>query len=284
MIIISRQYNQLCNRLFSYLPTFSYALEYGESIVFFFQYKLYDHLFPNLSTYRAGSYFTSSKISGNVFIRIFNGIIKLLRWTHGSNSKTSLKKFLGITFSPGWSNSSDRAFIDKHADTLRFLFSPHEAVWKQAEALVEPDRKYVMVGVHIRRGDYATYRGGKYYFDLEVYANYMLKLKEQIISNSAIGEKVQVRFLLCSNERISMKKFAGLDVVIGNGDFIVDLYSLSLCDYIIGVPSTFSQWASFYGKVPLGIITSSDACVSLKDFSIIDYIDHFVNGTEIVWN
>jgi hypothetical protein len=36
----------------------------------------------------------------------------------------------------------------------------------------------------------------------------------------------------------------------GPGHFIEDLYALASCDYIIGPPSTFSQWASFYGNVP----------------------------------
>lgn len=283
MIIISRQYNQLCNRLFSYLPTISYALEGKESIVFLFQYKPYAHLFPNLRIYGIRSYCHCDNLSGNAFVRIFNGAIKVLGWTHGSNIDMPLRKVLGVTFSPGWSNRTDRGYIEKHAETLRFLFSPHDRVWEQARALVKPDRKHVMVGVHIRRGDYIAHRGGKYYFDMKVYANCMNQLKEQIISHSPVGEKVEVKFLICSNERIDMKHFVNLDIVEGNGDFIVDLYSLSLCDYIIGVPSTYSQWASFYGKVPLGVINHANVKLNLRDFSPIDYIDHFANGAEMVW-
>lgn len=283
MIIISRQYNQLCNRLFSYLPTLSYALEGKESIVFLFQYKPYADLFPNLRAYGIRSYAHCNKLSGNAFVRIFNATIKVLRWTHGSNARIPLRKVMGVTFSPGWSNRSDPGFIKKHAETLRFLFSPHDVVWEKAKALVEPDRKYVMVGVHIRRGDYIAYRGGKYYFDMRVYANCMAQLKEQIISSFPAGEKKKVKFLICSNEKINRKCFMNLDIVEGNGDFMIDLYSLSLCDYIIGVPSTYSQWASFYGKVPLGVINDANVKLDLRDFSTIDYIDHFSNGTKMIW-
>ena len=44
--------------------------------------------------------------------------------------------------------------------------------------------------------------------------------------------------------------FVLMDWTPGPGTEIGDLYSLAACDYIIGPPSTYTQWASFYGQVP----------------------------------
>ena len=44
------------------------------------------------------------------------------------------------------------------------------------------------------------------------------------------------------------------------------LHAMSLCDYIIGPPSTFSGWASFMGRVPRLQLKSRDQAVRLEDF------------------
>ncbi|HAX17707.1 MAG TPA: hypothetical protein DCY00_03825 [Actinobacteria bacterium] len=61
--------------------------------------------------------------------------------------------------------------------------------------------------------------------------------------------------------------------------FIEDLYSLALCDYIFGPPSTFSMWASFYGEVPLRFITNPDTDLSLDKFKKIIYQNYYEDGT-----
>ena len=53
---------------------------------------------------------------------------------------------------------------------------------------------------------------------------------------------------------------------------------MSLADYIMGVPSTFSMWASFYGKVPLRILQYKDEKVQLNQFSAIVSQNEFENG------
>ena len=61
---------------------------------------------------------------------------------------------------------------------------------------------------------------------------------------------------------------------------IEDLYALSICDYILGPPSTFSMWASFYGGVPLRFIKHSNDKIFLREFSRIISQDVFENGTK----
>ena len=121
----------------------------------------------------------------------------------------------------------------------------------------------ILVGVHIRLGDYLNWNEGKYYYNPIIYK----KLMNTII-NQIPGKRVG--FMVCSNERIDPEVWTGLDVVYGTGQLVEDMYSLAECDYIIGPPSTFSMWASFYGKKPLYIVKNPERAFSLDDFKICD--------------
>jgi hypothetical protein len=85
-----------------------------------------------------------------------------------------------------------------------------------------------------------------------------------------------VAFLICSDENYHAETevFAGLPVYFGTGHMIEDLYSLAQCDYLIGPPSTYSMWASFYGRVPMCQLPKNHelvealACLILEDFQI----------------
>ena len=62
----------------------------------------------------------------------------------------------------------------------------------------------------------------------------------------------------------------------------LDLYTLSICDCIIGPFSSYSRWASFIGEVPLCFLESKSQQFTKDGFSkIIDYF-HFENGKEIL--
>jgi hypothetical protein len=55
------------------------------------------------------------------------------------------------------------------------------------------------------------------------------------------------------------------------------MYALASCDYIVGPPSTFSLWASFYGQVPLCFLQKPDEFLALANF--VDYFSHFAGKT-----
>ena len=60
---------------------------------------------------------------------------------------------------------------------------------------------------------------------------------------------------------------------LNNGNEIEDLITLSQCDYLIGPPSTFNIWASFYGEVPTYHIEDSEFEFELNDFRILYDLD-----------
>ena len=149
----------------------------------------------------------------------------------------------------------------------------------KAENLVSDLRKNndILVGVHIRRGDYATWKEGRFFYELKDYHQFMLRIKE-------LYREKRVSFFISSNESFSLEIFEDCDCkrfTKESSDAILDLYTLSLCDRIIGPFSSYSRWASFIGEVPLCFLETKEQQFTENSFSrIIDFF-HFENGKEI---
>ncbi|MBO6167147.1 MAG: hypothetical protein J6P13_02215 [Kiritimatiellae bacterium] len=138
----------------------------------------------------------------------------------------------------------DFAALKKHADLVRAFFEPRDTA--NAEKALDKIRAdgCVVVGVHVRRGDYKDFEGGRYYYEDDVYER----------NKKSIGDEL-VR-------RGDTPKF----VVFPLRSAVEDQWMMSQCDYLMGPPSTFTMWASFMGKVPLGIIRDRSQTLSMADF------------------
>nr|WP_262904602.1 alpha-1,2-fucosyltransferase [Hymenobacter lucidus] len=169
----------------------------------------------------------------------------------------------GLVLAHGWQFRDKRNF-SRHGALLRQLFAPIAPHRTAVATLLGHLRQSaeVVVGVHIRRGDYATYNNGAYFYDNATYARAMRALKEQLPAQQ------QVVFLLCSNEELNLADFTGLQVQPATGHFVEDLYALAACDYVLGPPSSYSMWASFYGQVPLLHLERPEQAVALHDFQV----------------
>ena len=66
----------------------------------------------------------------------------------------------------------------------------------------------------------------------------------------------KIAFLLCSNGKFNHADFNGLKVRPGPGHLVEDMYSLAETDFMVGPPSTYTEWASFYGQKPLLVMNS----------------------------
>jgi len=156
--------------------------------------------------------------------------------------------------------------LQKHKQLLLDLWQPNKNYLANVENYF---RKYkqdhdVLVGVHIRRGDYKTFENGKWFYSP---GQYYEKMKE-IASLETFHDK-RIAFVICSNEQgISLPGTDKFSVFNEERHFSEDVLLLSKCDYIIGPPSTFSIWASFYGDVPLYLIDDMNRAVSKEDFRI----------------
>jgi hypothetical protein len=82
----------------------------------------------------------------------------------------------------------------------------------------------------------------------------------------------KVGFFVCSDEPREAAEFPGLNVALGAGSAVGDVYALARCDYILGPKSTFTQWASFYGGKPLLQVGDNQETAELEKFRV-SYLD-----------
>ena len=155
------------------------------------------------------------------------------------------------------------AAMQRHAEKIRAYFQPIEKHGRASRQAVDCMRQSadVVVGVHIRRGDYIGWARGKYFFPVSQYAAWMRELAEQFP-----GRKVS--FLVCSNEPRTAQEFTGLSVGFAAGSPVEDLYALAGCDYVVGPVSSFTQWASFYGGKPLLHLRDSKDRIEREKFRV----------------
>jgi hypothetical protein len=167
-----------------------------------------------------------------------------------------------IIFVHDWHFRTPR-LVEKHGDKIRAYFRPLEKFETASREAVEPLRRSadIVVGVHIRQGDYRGWNGGRYFYPVERYAAWMREIAAQFL-----GRKVS--FFVCSDEPRHAGEFPGLTVGFGTGSPVCDLYALARCDYIMGTRSTFSEWASFYGEKPLLHFLDGNASVKVENFRI----------------
>ncbi|GAC1589984.1 MAG: hypothetical protein NVS3B25_08050 [Hymenobacter sp.] len=77
--------------------------------------------------------------------------------------------------------------------------------------------------------------------------------------------------MLCSNEPIPAADFDDFDTGRATNHYVEDLYAMAGCDYLIGPLSTYSMWASFYGRVPIcHLHRPSHSIHSLDDFEVFE--------------
>ena len=197
-----------------------------------------------------------------------------------THNKTWDKIFSFWGCKKGWDTMNDTRYIAQAKKELQHIFRPKKEITDKAEAFIAAIRQQVdiIVGVHIRHGDYSTFENGRYYYTLEEYYVFMLKIKNMY-------KNKRVAFFISSNESFSTNIFKDCNCyrygIEPSGD-ILDLYTLSICDRIVGPWSTYSRWASFIGEVPLCCIKDKNQSFAESNFSRISDFYHFETGENTV--
>jgi len=117
----------------------------------------------------------------------------------------------------------------------------------------------LIVGVAIRHGDYKIWQNGKYYLTTETYQQWMEKV-EIFFAPKNVG------FFIASDEEQDLSIFEKHNSFFRSGHPLENLYSLSKCDFLLSVPSSFAGWAHFIGDIPL-----LKLCNDVKDLSKEDF-------------
>lgn len=288
MLVIARNYGQLGNRLFLYSHLIAAAREHNVllSNVCFAEYAEFFTgtcgdlwcRYPKQPGTRAPRRITRN-ITAKVVSRSVRLLAKINRLLGRFGIVPSLAKVVQLQgtsqhvdlnsagireelqhfrywFAQGWLFRSERLF-EKHQAAIREhfrLIPPHAEVVNREIARLRQESD-VVVGIHVRAGDYATWDNGKYYYSPEDYANVMRGIANQVPDR-------RVTFLVCSNSHLNHADFSGLNVHFGPGHLVQDMYLLAETDLIVGPPSTYSGWASFYRNVPLAVLETSTTPVS----------------------
>ncbi len=154
----------------------------------------------------------------------------------------------------------------RQASALRAFFTPIESHRLAAEARLAEVRARgeVVVGIHVRQGDYATHLNGLYYYSIAQYAQFMRRMQTLLAPRSVV-------FLVCTHVPIPEATLAEFAWAPGPGSAAADLHALAGCDYILGPPSSFSSWAAFHGATSLMRVSDPTRLFSLADFVRQDF-------------
>ena len=276
MRIICDAPGQTCNRLWSYVASMSECIVKRKRLmIIFYDWTIED--FPHL-LHCPWIYFP---LWHKWYLERGNGWnnYKGLTWKVCHNKTwDAIFQFLG--FRKGWLTRRENQYIKQAMPELKKIFRPKEEITRKAESLIQDLRRShdIIVGVHIRRGDYATWNNGRFFYSLEEYHQFMLRIQ-------SLYKDQKTAFFISSNEDFSLDLFDGCHCVRFNNEpsaAVLDLYTLSICDRIIGPFSSYSRWASFMGEVPLCFLETKDQRFDYNSFSpIVDFF-HFQNGTEIL--
>jgi hypothetical protein len=297
MVIIDYKAGQLANRLFHFSYFIAHAAEHKYTLVhpLFDEYKdlfetttsgkfaagnirmgLGNHTLIGKAYRKTFSIFRklANKKTGRFLFAEFHNIRQQFDQLHKEFDMADpafIKKAKNkLLFAKGW-NYRDEGALKKHADTIRKIFAPKEEFIQQVQQVKNATANYdVRVGVHIRKGDYKNFFDGRWFYTDEVYAEKMNAVKAMFLQQG----KACV-FIVCSNEPVQHASFNSLPVVTGERHPVVDLFALASCDYLMGPPSTFTMWASFYGQVPLWIIKNKEMVPAMQNFKITNGVEAF---------
>lgn len=246
MIVLYKGFEGYSNRLFQNLHFEAYCLEKGIAYAnpTFADIRRYYRIPPESKHAIAAAYFRSNV--GQALIRrgFHKNVISFHRESGGDRSV--LERFRDRNgYVSGW-GFRVYELTEKHQDVFLRKYSLKPQYYAGNERLRELEERkragICTIGVHVRRGDYRTWKGGRYFFGDDVYREYMKNLEIEIQERC----RKACAFMVFSNEPTSLGECA--NTCISENTWYVDHLLMSKCDYILGPPSTFSLWASYIGK------------------------------------
>ena len=286
MIVVVQSIGQIGNRLEQFSHLIAFARDHGVTIAnpaFSLYSEFFEHTHRDLwcrhpsqsaSWVRKGlqrlCYYGLRLAAGLGLLRFVPGSVWIeAHWTSGAYDLANpqfiqlarAKKFVFLTGT--WEHRYWKNY-EAHIPAIQEHFQLTPELRDRIARHLAPQRRSdeVLVGIHIRQGDFASHQGGAYFFDAAAYAGVMRQVAK-------LFPEKPVVFLVCSNVPQETGSFPGLRVFFGLGDFVCDLYSLAACDYIIGPEiSSFSGWASLMGQKPRYGLSDPARTIALADFVI----------------
>jgi hypothetical protein len=258
MVITCRRFGRLGNRLFLYSHLIAFS-EYAGIPILNPAFSEFCRDFPFFSDQRVCPYgldaswkkgFLDSAITTRLAASL--GAIPTVRFwddhnivfdgEDASDPRIGIMKESSRVLFEGWRFRS-QSYILNLVPRIRAVFAPRDEIQGDVARRCSEARQRgdILVGVHVRWEDY---RGTEQFFPLPVFLERMKEI-------SAILGPGGISFVICSPETIRREDFPSNCIFDTKSGAVADMYTLAACDYILGPPSTFSGWASFYGGKPV---------------------------------
>lgn len=262
MILVLANEGQMCNQLLTLASAYSLGLEYQDSV----KCPIMNIKLKNSFNFTNNCQAISIEMKESLIWKLIAKYLKFARkmFHFNASEKYEVDKMGKLQIFTDWISFKDDVVFAKHQKEIRNFFSFRDEIKEKCQKImldIKVDDKY-LVGVHIRRGDYKTFNNGCWYYSDEDYLRWM--------NNLSVCKKV--RFVLFSNEKIDINYFAdsGLDITSISGNAVEDLCCLSMCDFIMGPPSTYSWWAAMYGNRKRLILEDKNKMYSWDDFMYLN--------------
>ena len=268
-MIFARDKSQMCNNLLQFAHVYAWGREHGRRVISMrFSYK-YPYFKISHSRYVSFPLYVLAKALAAL------KVLPTASYKHAECDPVALEQKMlrhrHIVVS-GWYVHFYDLFL-KYRDEICDLFTIEPQYTEPVKAKMKVWTG-LRLGVHIRRGDYAAWKNGAYYYDDAVYADFIAQF-----ASLMPGKDIDV-FLSTNDPRMTATTFESLlsdegcrlRIHLMGGNAVEDLYMLSECDFIVGPPSTYSLVASMYRDIPLCRMDQvSDGRLTLDDFKSFDY-------------
>lgn len=275
-VILRATGGELANQLWNYASVYAYCLERGYALKnsAFYEYGNYfsvpaPSLFLKLFFFLPFTNYTKRKQSfkRRLWRKLYGAYAKAvisankdsvlvsdnkdnhpfyLPPTKEDKRLSELEKKKDAIYFDGWLFRNP-AGLQKYRKEIVEYFKPRQDIEKIIETETQDLRSRFanIIGVHVRQGDYKTWRDGAYCIPQtrvrEILDEY-LRTSDKNTDNTC--------FVITSDGPIDENLFKGLHISMSKSNAAHDLFLLSKSDAIIGSDSTFGAFASYYGNIP----------------------------------
>lgn len=270
-MIFARDKSQMCNNLLQYAHVYAWGREHGRKVIsmrFSYKYPYFKIRHTPLTSFPL---YLLAKYAAALHL-LPTASFKYATCDHEVLERKMLRhRHIVVS---GWHVRFYSLFLKYRQDICNLFTIDDKYTRPVRQKMLDLEQKtgktVLRLGVHIRRGDYSEWAGGRYYYQDDVYALYINKFSEMhrdkdvhVYLSTNDAEVTEERFqMLCPDVRIHHLR----------GSAPEDLFMLSACDYLIGPPSTFSLVAAMYRDIPLFRMDTANADSMTADaFRLFDY-------------
>lgn len=252
-MIFVRDAGWMCNNILQYGHVYAWGREHGRATMSL----RFAHKFPffRISHSFLHNFIVYSLVKLAAQMKWLPTVTYYIQEEHSPEKEAAIERSRHVIVE-GWGIRFYDLF-EKYKDEIVNLFAFDKRIEKHVAKKLSALSNDILLGVHIRRGNYDTFYGGRYFYDDTVYIEFIKAFAAQHPDN-------RVGVVICGNyDKIDKERFHNelpqCDLLFPNGNAAQDLCILSKCNHLIGPPSTFSLVAAMYHDIPLCWMHTPDA-------------------------